>query len=251
VGLCGSATLAMDPLGPPTAGLKQGQWSIGLEYSYSQMDFEASSVQIGGSSYDDYDIESAKVNKVYANLGYGVLDNWEVFGRIGGSSVDFTSEIWDWYSSDYQMPFEGDMGTAWGVGTKVTVFEQPNVKWGVLGQISWARSREHLSYTGYSGYDGDAKIDFYEIQVAVGPTCKLTDKVSVYGGPFFHYLDGDFKAICSDDESYDWEFDAEKHSDFGGYIGAQLQINENASLNAEYQLSEDVGGLSVGLVWKL
>ena len=44
-----SLSFALDPMGPPAATLKQGQPSIGVEYSYSEMDIEADNIKLGNS----------------------------------------------------------------------------------------------------------------------------------------------------------------------------------------------------------
>jgi hypothetical protein len=40
---CASAALAVAPLGPPTASLTKGQFSVNAEYAYSDSDWELSS----------------------------------------------------------------------------------------------------------------------------------------------------------------------------------------------------------------
>ena len=180
--LCGSAALALPPMGPPTAGLRKGQFSAGADYSYSKMDLKFNEGKGRVSAYFDgvpippfpiagkipsFTIKNAKVNQVYANLGYGITDNWEAFLRLGGANVD--CELFD-------EEFNGDYGFAIGFGTKVTFLEQtPELKWGGLFQMSWANSDADFSISDEE-YDTDAElsatgeIDFYEIQIAVGPT---------------------------------------------------------------------------------
>ena len=219
--------LALDPLGPPTAGLRQGQVSLGLDYAKSQTD-----IKVKEEGYGKWTERDSVSTKTYANLGYGVCDSWEVFGRLGGSMAE----------GEYLI-YEGRYGMAWGLGTKVSFYQDANVKWGALFQISWNQSKEQW-YEGGDEYGYD-KVKFYEYQIAVGPTYKLTDKVSIYGGPFYNCLDGE----VSCDEDGKWG-DIKNPRRIGGYIGGQFAVNDNLVLNAEYQLSSDESGMGLQLVWK-
>ncbi len=213
--------LALDTLGPPAAGLRQGQCSLGLDYSFSQMSFKFS---------DDYKARDNQITKTFVNLGYGVVDNLEVYGRLGGSKWE---SINDWDESGANRP-------AWGLGTKVTIVQDGNLKWGALFQISWNKS---VAMWGDNGENSET-MKWYEYQIAAGPTYKLTDKVSIFGGPFYNHLRG--KDTWTGDDSSDFKGD----NHFGGYIGGQVAVNDNLSLNAEYQLSTDASGMGLQLVWK-
>jgi opacity protein-like surface antigen len=222
-GVWASSALALDPMGPPTAGLRQGGVSVGIDYLNSQMHnkfkYEGETMKVKGN----------RVEKTYANLGYGVADNWEVYGRLGASRAEA-------YGLEFVF---GGYRPAWGLGTKVTIAQSDNLKWGALFQISWNQSK--LEWNEGGDYE---KMKWYEYQIAVGPTYKLTDKVSIYGGPFYNYLDGDLS-----DEDGKWG-DINSTGHVGGYIGAQFAVNDNLALNAEYQLSTDESGLGLQLVWK-
>jgi hypothetical protein len=54
--LAGSA-LAVAPMGPPTAGLKTGQFGVGVEYSYSSTDLKV-----------DFDGVTVKTDHVKSNM---------------------------------------------------------------------------------------------------------------------------------------------------------------------------------------
>ena len=221
-GIWASSAFALDTMGPPTAGLMQGQWSIGLDYSSSQMHnnfkYEGETSKVKGN----------RVEKTYANLGYGVADTWEVYGRLGASKAEA-------YGLEFVF---GGYRPAWGLGTKATFAQDGNLKWGALFQISWNQSK--LEWNDGGDYE---KMKWYEYQIAVGPTYKLTDKVSIYGGPYYNVLDGDTTTRTANGAIL-------RDGHIGGYIGGQFAVNDNLALNAEYQLSTDESGLGLMLVWK-
>ena len=202
--LTGSA-LALAPMGPPTAGLKTGQFRAGVEYSYSDVDMEL----------DGETLDSVTSNMIFGNLGYGIMDEWEAFVRLGVANVDVDT-------------FSGDYGFAWGLGTKYTFLKQEGLDWGALFQMTWTNSE-----------DDGVEIDFYDMQIAVGPTYKLSDTLSIYGGPFLHFIDGDVEGA-----------DLEEDSAFGGYVGAEAALANNTSLFGEVQLTGAGWAIGMGINWK-
>ena len=102
---------------------------------------------------------------------------------------------------------------------------------------------------------GDAELDFWELQVAVGPTWE-GDNFRIYGGPFLHLVDGDIDLDTTgvDGSTAIWRVisngDIEEASQFGGYAGAQWLVNENTVANVEAQFTGDAWAIGIGAVWK-
>jgi hypothetical protein len=218
--LTGSA-LALAPMGPPTAGLKTGQFRVGVEYAYSNEDMKV----------EDEKIDNVASNMIFGNLGYGIMDEWEAFGRVG--VADTKADDMFGVSG---LNFDGDFKFAWGFGTKVTFLKQENLNWGALFQMTWLKSDDTIS-----GYDFE--VDFYEMQIAVGPTWKLNDTLSIYGGPFVHWIKGD---VDVEGESGDLEED----SAYGGYVGVDAALADNTSLFGEFQLTGSGWAIGTGINWK-
>ena len=269
VGLCSSAVLALDPMGPPTAGLKQEQFKVGVDYSHSKMDLELSEgtwiEYIDGVFWDageaeSFTLKNFKTNKVYTNLGYGLAENCEGFLRVGGTGARFGDSIWQAGEE-----FDGSTDFAVGGGIKATFFEEGDLKLGGLFQVNWAEFNGQLKPDNWPTIDYQAadcvEIQLAEIQIAVGATYDLADNFSVYGGPFFHFVDGDLDDDYTSPEvddlgnatgfitsSYSWAVDED--SVFGGYLGAQLELSENCSFNIEYQRTAAADALGASLTWR-
>jgi hypothetical protein len=209
-GLWSSAAWALRPMGPPMAGLEQSQMSVGFDFSWSEMNLE-----VEGDTVDD--VESIAY---LAKLGYGIADNWEAFIRLGIAGIDIDDP-----------DFSGDDQFAYGFGTKVTFAEGDPLTWGGLFQMDWTKSE-----------DEDAEIDAFEIQIAVGPTYQM-EGMSIFGGPFLHFVDGEV-------DEPGGTHDVKQESEFGGYVGAQFDIAENASCHIEYQITGDASGIGAGIVWR-
>jgi hypothetical protein len=236
---------ALDPMGPPSTDIEQGQFKLGAEYSHSNMNLELNNgiwiEYLDGIFYDEGDavdltIKNFKTNRGYINIGYGIVDNCETFLRLGGSKARFGDSIWE----DSEK-FNSRAEPAIGLGVKATFFEEYNLKLGGLLQANWAGYDGKLNAKHWASPDF-VEADIAEIQIAVGLTCALSDCVSVYGGPFLHFIDGELEDIFSEVDpvsggllksKYSW--DIEQDSTFGGYLGTQMELAENCSLNIEFQ----------------
>jgi hypothetical protein len=203
-------------------GEKQGQFGVGLNYTIGEMDLEFSA---SGVSSETGEVES---DMLFVDLGYGIMDQWEGFVRLGISKYEI--EEWD-----------GGNEFAYGFGTKVTISEQDAITWGGLFQMTWVEGDDNIF-----GFDVD--VDAYEIQLAIGPTYEA-DGMRIYGGPFLHLLDGDGKAsgIVPGWGPASATFDMEQESVFGGYVGAQFDIAENSCVNVEAQFTGDAWAISGGI----
>lgn len=230
-----SQAFGLTPMGPPKAELKQGQYSFGIDYSFSDIDVEVSGY---GASWTE-DIET---NTLFSNLSYGITDGWEGFLRLGFANVEADD-------------FDGGNEFAYGFGTKLTFAEQDAVSWGALLQIGWLSSDDSGTVVAYGHtITGNQEIDVYEIQIALGPTYE-TDSLKIYGGPFLHLVNGD----------YDWSgtvtgpmingsgsfsLDIEEESVFGGYIGISKDLTSNSNIGIEFQYTGDAQAVGLKLVWK-
>jgi len=256
IALSSSLTFALDPMGPPAATLKKGQFGAGAEYSYSKMDLDFNSGKKittppgTVASSDTFKIKNIEMNKIYTNLGYGITDNWETFLRLGGANAD--SEIKD---TDH----DGSTNFAIGFGTKVTFYEKDKLKLGGLFQMSWAELKAKGSGTLIVmetpfPFSESSDIELTEIQIAIGPTYQLMKGVSVYGGPFLHYVDGELDTHrlypTMAPTTVDASFNLDSTTVLGGYVGLQVDAIENISFNIEYQCTPDADAIGMSLIYR-
>jgi len=219
---CSVPSFGLSFMGPPKAGLGQGQYRIGLDYSNSEMDLEFSA---SGVPSETLEVET---DMLFINLGYGLVETWEGFVRLGVASIEIDE-------------FDGGDEFAYGFGTKATFIEQDAVSWGGLFQIDWFEGDDSIN-----GIDVD--IDFYEIQIAVGPTYEA-ENIRIYGGPFLHLVDGDGKIEAVISFPISGYFDVEQESEFGGYVGTQIDIAENSCVNIEARFIGDAWIITGGIGW--
>ena len=232
----GSSAMALDPLGPPVAGLTQGQFRAGLEYFYEDSEIALYNGILAGGILPPFKM-NVKEHMVTANIGYGIHDRWEAFFRIGAEvSGDATGGL-----LGAPVQFDGRSSSVIGFGTKATFYEEGKVKFGGLFQMNWGESDGKAILMGTSANLG---VDTTEIGIAVGPSYQLNEDISVYGGSLFYFMDGDVEGnILIGRLSYD----IEESADLGGYVGTQILVIKNMTFHIEYLFTNSADALSMVL----
>jgi len=243
MGVSGSAALALAPMGPPVATLPQGQYAGGIGYAFSKMDLEVSGPI--GSVAGEAELHDVENNIYYISLGYGISNTWSIYGAVGTADTEFDADV----GSD----FNGDTDTGFAIGTKRTLHDDGGkVKWGTVLQYCRGQSEDKFNApAGQAFADGgisgfavgyqEAELDWYEIQLALGPVVQVRDNICVYGGPFLHFLEGDLNFPVDQTE-----YELEQLSEIGAYIGALYNVKTNTTLSAEILATDDAWGIAIG-----
>jgi len=257
-----SAVLALTSMGPPKAMLGQDRWDIGVEYSYQSMDLEADGdvtdvypdIDFTTARRVKHNINDLKSNIVMVRAGYGINDSWDAFVRLGlADAKDDIEQTYPDGAKDKFNGYDGSFGLAWGFGTKATFWQDEQLSWGGLVQITWLNPGDgSVKLSGDPAFSGKADIDnLWEVQIAGGPTWRLENNLRIYGGPFLHFVNGDLD-ISGSTVDMGTEIltkassDIEEKSQFGGYVGAQLDVDQNTSCILEVQLTGDAWGIGIG-----
>jgi hypothetical protein len=260
---CCSVTFALDPIGSPAGTLKRGQFCIGADYSFSEMDFKAkgrsiltinnltSGTLIGiQSQKQSLSLDGVEVHKTYANLGYGITDNLEAFLRLGATDAEWKDN--------------GDTHFSFGFRTGVTLYQKDALQLSALAQYSWAESNfDSLPLTTVvSGISYplmmSGRLNMQELQIALGPTYELTKGISLYGGGFFHFMSGKLNLKSSASTTgvpeigYDLDssYNIDQTSELGTYIGVKIDATNNISYCIEYQHTASADAIAMRLLWR-
>ena len=253
--LTNSGAFALDPMGPTTAGLRQGQFEIGIDYINSTMDLELKGGKYSGElptpedpepsgEAESFTLNDFEMNKIYANFSYGIWDGCELYLRLGGVSTEFGDSIWEAGEK-----YDGDTSFSFCLGSRATFYEIGDLKIGRLIQLSWASLDGDLNVPGWSEPDA-VSIDLLEVQFAIGATYTAPNGTSIYGGPFLHFVDGEIEDTFIRAPGFipEYTWDIEQSSTFGGYLGAQLNIAQNTFLNVEYQRTGGADAFGLGFL---
>jgi len=237
VALGGRDAAALVLMGPPAAGLEKGQNSIGLDYTYTKLDLKLDHGRSPGGG-PSFTMDGIKTNIVTAKFARGITENWEVFARVGAGSARGDDNLFT------NMNFNGNNGYGLGLGTKATLHQQGQTKWGALFEIIWAKTDGEVRL---SSGPWNTDISFTEIQIAAGPTHRINEKISVYGGPFFHIFDGRLSSKPKTG-SGKISYDIDEGSVFGGYIGTEINVTRNIAFNLEYMHTAAADSIGLGLL---
>jgi len=258
--LCGSNAFALDFMGPPTAEIENGAFRAGIDYTFSDMDLELIEGKgitfRNGELSDPYElrpetISGFKINTLYTTIGYGVFENCEAFVRVGAVNATFGDALWD-EGED----FDSDIDFAIGTGIKANFYKGFDWKIGGVIQINRIELDGKLDSSSWTTPQPQTvNINTSEIQIAIGATYMYSRRLSIYGGPFAHFISGDFdfEFTRADGASFiigelSWEID--KEPIYGGYIGAQYELFQNISANIEFQSSSDANVFGLSLLMK-
>jgi hypothetical protein len=256
-----STAVALDPMGPPAAGLAEGQVTIGVDYSHSSMDLELSDGTwiefLDGALFDageavPFTLKDFKAHRTYANIGFGVSDRVEAFLRVGGTEGRFGDSIWE-----DQERFESSNDLAVGGGIKATFYDDGALQVGGLLQGSWAEHNGTLYAPHWPAADR-VEIDLAQVQIALGATYRCAERFSIYGGPFLHFVSGTLDDTLDElsgtdpvgllTSEYSWDIDED--AVFGAYAGVQLDFTENCSFNIEHQRTGAADAVGISLMWR-
>jgi hypothetical protein len=256
IGVGGSNVFAMDLLGPPTAGLEKGMFRGGLEYSFSSMDLDLmegsalvyrnGELQFSGIA-SSLTIKDFEVNTLYAAVGYGVFENFEAFLRMGAAKATFGDSLWGEGEE-----FDSNIDLAIGCGVKATFYEGFDWKIGAIFQINRSELDGEIDSSAWTTPQPNfVEISTTEMQIAMGAMYMYSRRLSIYGGPFAHFISGnfdyDFNRVVENVDTGTFSWKINEGPTFGAYLGAQLEIAKNVSGNIEYQQISDgnVFGASV------
>ncbi|MBL7185056.1 MAG: hypothetical protein ISS70_01920 [Phycisphaerae bacterium] len=273
VSMCSSVVVALPPMGPPKAMVGQDQWTVGVGFSHGEVDLDTRGTGREDEGFgffapvsDKHEIENLTTNIILGSLGFGISDSWDVFVSVGAADAedDITEELAGGAVGNRYTGFDSSYEIAYGFGSRATFWEDGDITWGGLFQILWQNPdgsvdlgafTDPIARTGAFTLTGDAELDFWELQVAVGPTWE-GDNFRVYGGPFLHIVDGDIDIDTAGVDAADapWRVvssgEVEEASRFGGYAGAQWLMSENTIANLEIQVTADAWAVGLGAVWK-
>lgn len=282
VSTCVSVASGGAPMGLPMGTVDEGQWMIGGQFGRETADlegsdtFDATYVGDGGTvtelQFDEQlEIQDLASNMLFVSFAYGVLDGWDVFGRLG--VADAQDDLQATYFEDgefYAGPhssgaLDGSFGFAWGAGTRATFWQQGPWSLGGLGQFTWFNPGDSdLSYTDPileplgGTYVGEASLDYWQAQVSLALIYQA-DAWSFWGGPFVQFLEGEIErsgdilyddlGVLDDGGDFSGTTDVEQDSQFGGHLGVGVDVAEQWNVWLEGQFTGDSWLIGIGAVF--
>jgi hypothetical protein len=248
---------AADPLGPPKASLAPGQFSLGLEYSYADLNLER--IRADGKRLP---INIDDMNTAYLSLSMGAAEWLEFFVRVGAITMDGDRQVeMRNYTKDWS--YDYDEGAIYDAGLRLTLGTFRNVTFGAVASYSYAdfdggyrmdfirNSSGSISYWDWGSLDAELQ----QVTVALGATWPILENVSLYGGALLHHVRLTQRIQIEGNSDDEWDpmtqTSVYKNDDggtmLGGYAGLEWQINERLNLAVEGSITENSCGGSAML----
>lgn len=251
------------PMGLPTAYLGEGQWGVGGEYGYGQMDLKTSGTvtdQLAGFSWDqDFRINELKSSMVFGTLAYGVTDKWDIFARLGAADAQGTivAPPSSLTALERQDDYNSHFGIAWGVGTRATFFQAKPWSVGGLIQGTWFHPRKSDfaitdPWQPDESWSGQARLSYWQVQASLAAALQL-DTWRFWAGPFIQYTQGDLDfegtaRLGGLSDTLTWGSSIDESFQVGGHAGLKWDVCDQFNLWVEGQITADSWLVSAGAV---
>jgi hypothetical protein len=266
-GVLVSVAPAGAPMGSPTAYVGAGNWGVGAEYGYGQMDLEASGTvaEVTGpldtSWAQHFKMDNLKNNMAFGTIAYGLTDTWDIFARIGAADAKDAIVLSpsSFRAEETRGDFDGSFGLAWGVGTRATLHQSGPWSFGGLVQFTWFQPGDSDTsitpdpWIPDESWAGKAKLHYWQAQASLAAAFQ-TDTWRFWAGPFVQYTQGDMDfsgttSIAGLTGTINWSSTLDEPWRVGGYLGANWKVSDQFNLWMEGQIASDVWLVGVGLVF--
>lgn len=219
-------------IGNPTATVNQGSFQLGAEFDLVERDVEP-------EDNEDVEIES---NRYVVKGIYGISDRFNIYAKLGVANAEFKIE-------DDDFDFKSDNEFTFGAGLKSIIYEQDELKIGLVVQISHFTTEDTVSeeegtyYGHHYTYSEDIELTWWEYDVALGVSYEGLGSFVPYGGILFSKIDGESEytgkaeapSIGYSEEDSDKD-DFEESDSFGVFVGADYNVIPHFNVGVEARL---------------
>lgn len=224
-----------------------------LRFGYSQSEIDIiTDDETGDFTDEEIEVRDIDLDKYCFDLGLGFDKGTALFFRIGSAKAEPERKL-------NESNFGGYIGSSddslvLGGGVKVTLYEEESFKWGLSAQFTGAKydfKKTDFNVNDVNYFDFETKGTFYETMISTGPTLIVNDYVSVYGGPFLHFIRGEIEAdTIKETVQTSAETKIKEDSIIGGFVGAEFTFGDNLSFNIEGQRTNSASGFAASLAFK-
>jgi len=253
------------PMGPASAFLGEGRWSVGGGYGYEEMTLDAFGTVTerfpSGTTFSwtqPFRIDDLRSNMFFGTLAYGICEDWDIFARIGAADAGdrIVALAADTGAVERENEFDGSFGLAWGVGTRATFARSGPWSFGGLMQVTWFQPGSSSfsiddPLIPDESWDGEVELDYWQAQAALAATYQV-DRWRFWAGPFLQFIQGDMDFRGTADlgggglSTIRWTSDVHESSQVGGYFGANWEMSDAFDVWVEGQLTGDSWVVGIG-----
>lgn len=219
----------------------KGKVAVGLEQELvfdRDLKFDKANWDITGITVGKAELD--KLNRTMAKVSYGLLDNLDIYVKLG--VADFKADV------NYSDPwpgkgvYDGKNALAYGFGMK-GVYDLEN-DWLIGADVQYLRHRHDWSPKGYISGEGD-KATIQEWHVATSVGYRMGDFLPYLG---VKYSDLRAKAVWGGMEA--GQYEKYKAADnIGVFVGTDYKLGESWKLNLEARFIDETA-MSFGATYR-
>jgi hypothetical protein len=175
-----AGTALAGEFGAPAPYTKEGQFSMGLGYSYMSTDIKPKDRTI-------IDTDKIKIsqNQVYLEGGYGIAKDWEAFARLGGADLKQKDSFIDNTLPGGKADFSDGMKFFGTLGFRGAFYSAPSYRVGMFLQGTY-----FSEYKDVDAAQSQVKVkSMYEVDFGIAAQTDL-GPATLYAGPFVYVLRG-------------------------------------------------------------
>ena len=229
----------------------QGKFGIGLDQEIVfNRDMKLKSIEPALEPGETLEMkpEIDKMSRTMVKTSYGVLDNLDVYVKLGIADFEDTNN----YTYDDgsgpetgNIKNKGDNAFAYGIGAKGTYNLEND--WIIGCDVQYLRHKNDYKGVGDGGDSLKGDVTFQEWQVAPYIAKKIGNLVP-YLGVKYSDLRTEYKlTLEGDDEVETWKTEADDN--FGVFLGIDYKIADNWKLNFEGRFADETA-ISLGATYK-
>jgi opacity protein-like surface antigen len=188
------------------------------------------------------EIKTTKMYRTMAKISFGVLDNFDIYGKIGASYSDSKAKFYDNGVDEGTLKYDRT-DPAYGFGVKGTYMFQDGWLVGVDAQYLRHDGKIGFKYPGGTQYITSITSEEWQVAPYVA---KKMDKFTPYVGG--KYSDIRHKLKITRNDVTQWIKFKAKHN-FGVFGGIDISMMEHVSLNVEGRFIDETA-MSVGLSYR-
>ncbi|MCD6540047.1 MAG: TonB-dependent receptor [Candidatus Omnitrophica bacterium] len=222
----------------------QGKFSIGFDQEFvfdRDFEFDKANWDLAAQSIVVEKIELDKAYRTMIKLNYGVVDNLDVYVKLGAGDSKINLDDLRSGTSENNI-YDSDYGFAYGVGLK-GAFDLEN-NWLVGCDLQYLRQKADWTPKGDFQGEGD-KITIQEWHIAPYVGYKVGNFIPYFG---VRYSDLRAKTEWGGKDAGDWE-KVKADDNFGVFLGTDYKIAENWTLNLEARFIDETA-ISFGTTYR-
>ncbi len=238
-----SSAAYANQFGPPEPQVKEGQLAMGIGYFFSEEKLKPSDDSFLGTA-GFWQKASFTQNQAYLQASFGILKDWEIFGRLGGADIkikdafDFRTATDD-AKDNYKL-----FGT---FGFKGVLYRNPKFVLGPFSTVTMGPIFKGTMYSNYSdtavgtiGGTGVAMTynvkEMWDVNLAWSMQTKLSS-LTFFAGPFVYWKHAKSSldvaiagtGVFTDSTKY------EPDNWVGGFAGVRIPLTKHLSVELEGQ----------------